>query len=67
MNIEKSSALLVIDIQQEDFMEMNESNAGSNRSKIVFDHSCWKPDVTSGVLREECLAVLKDYFGRKAE
>ena len=25
MNIEKSSALLVIDIQQEDFMEMNES------------------------------------------
>lgn len=42
-------------------------NAGSNCSKIVFDHSCWKPDVTSGVLREECLAVLKDYFGRKAE
>lgn len=31
MNIEKSSALLVIDIQQEDFTEMNDSNASSPR------------------------------------
>ena len=38
---------------------------GSNCSQIVFDHSNWKPDVTSGVLREESLSVLKDYFGKK--
>ena len=37
-------------------------NEGCNCSKIVFDHSFWQPQVTSGVLREESLAVLKDYF-----
>ncbi len=40
-------------------------SAGCNCSKIVFDHSSWKPEVTSGVLREECLATLQDYFGKK--
>lgn len=40
-------------------------NQGSNCSKIVFEHSYWKPDVTSGILKEECLAVLEKYFGSK--
>lgn len=35
---------------------------GCNCSKIVFDHSSFRPNVTSGVLRDESLAVLKDYF-----
>ena len=33
-----------------------------NCSKIVFDHSFWKPEVVAGVLKEESLEVLKDYF-----
>lgn len=37
---------------------------GCNCSKIVFDHSCWQPQVTAGVLREESLAVLQEYFGK---
>lgn len=37
---------------------------GCNCSKIVFDNSSRKPQVTSGVLRDECLAVLKAYFGK---
>ena len=44
-------------------------NSEKSSALFVIDtqHSCWKPDATSGVLREKCLAVLKDYFGRKAE
>ena len=38
-------------------------NQGCNCSKIVFDHSFWQPQVTEGVLREESLVVLKEYFG----
>ena len=38
-------------------------NEGCNCSQMVFDHSFWHPQVTAGVLREESLAVLKDYFG----
>ncbi|MFR0953844.1 MAG: hypothetical protein ACLSGK_14040 [Lachnospiraceae bacterium] len=37
-------------------------NAGCNCSGMVFKNSFWKPQVTSGVLREESLAVLKEYF-----
>ncbi len=37
-------------------------NEGCNCSKIVFDNSFHKPEVTVGVLREESLAVLRDYF-----
>ena len=33
-----------------------------NCSKIVFDNSFWKPEVTAGVLREECIEVLESYF-----
>lgn len=36
---------------------------GCNCSKIVFDNSSWQPQVTAGVLRDESLAILKDYFG----
>ena len=37
-------------------------NEGCNCSKMVFDHSFWRPQVTAGVLREESIAILKDYF-----
>ena len=33
-----------------------------NCSRIVFEHSFWKPKVTAGVLKEESLEVLKNYF-----
>ncbi|PWM38183.1 MAG: nucleoside deaminase [Clostridiales bacterium] len=36
---------------------------GCNCSKLVFDNSFWQPQVTEGVLREESLAVLQEYFG----
>lgn len=39
-------------------------NEGCNCSQMVFDHSFHHPQVTSGVLREESLSVLKDYFGK---
>ena len=35
---------------------------GCDCSHIVFEHSGWQPKVTSGVLREDCLAVLDDFF-----
>ena len=35
---------------------------GSACSKIVFDHSDHRPDVTAGVLRDECCQVLREYF-----
>ncbi|MFA9464019.1 MAG: nucleoside deaminase [Velocimicrobium sp.] len=37
---------------------------GSNCSKIVFDNSPFKPSVTVGVLREESLEILTNYFTR---
>lgn len=37
-------------------------NKGCDCSRIVFDNSFWKPNVTSGVLREESLRILKEYF-----
>lgn len=39
-------------------------NKGCHCSKMVFDNSLWRPQVTEGVLREESLAVLKAYFGK---
>lgn len=39
-------------------------NEGCECSRIVFENSFWKPSVTSGVLREDSLAVLKEYFSR---
>ena len=35
---------------------------GCECSKLVFDHSFWRPEVTAGVLREESLAILENYF-----
>ena len=37
-------------------------NEGCNCSKMVFDNSFWQPQVTTGVLREESLVILKAYF-----
>ncbi len=38
-------------------------NIGCNCSRIVFENSFYSPEVTSGILREESLEVLKAYFG----
>lgn len=40
---------------------LNEEN-GSACSKIVFQYSACRPDVTAGVLREESLEILRRYF-----
>ena len=42
-------------------------NSGCNCSSMVFKNSFWKPQVTSGVLRKESLAVLKEYFEKHAK
>ena len=38
-------------------------NKGCNCSKMVFENSFWQPQVTTGILREESLQILKEYFG----
>ena len=45
-------------------MELEEilGNEGCNCSRIVFENSFWQPEVKSGVLRDEALEVLKNYF-----
>ncbi|KIR01213.1 tRNA-specific adenosine-34 deaminase [Lachnospiraceae bacterium TWA4] len=35
---------------------------GSNCSQMVFEHSNHKPEVCAGILREESINVLKNYF-----
>ncbi len=40
---------------------------GSECSKIVFENSHVKPQVEAGVMREESLAVLKDYFSHNGK
>lgn len=35
---------------------------GSDCSHLVFSHSDHQPEVTAGVLRQECLEVLQSYF-----
>ena len=35
---------------------------GSDGSHLVFSHSDHQPEVTAGVLRQECLEVLRAYF-----
>ena len=37
-------------------------NKGCNCSKMVFDNSFWHIQVTEGIMREEALTVLKEYF-----
>ncbi len=38
---------------------------GCNCSEMVFRNSSWQPRVTEGVLREESLVILKEYFGKR--
>ena len=38
---------------------------GCECSRIVFENSSRKPEVTAGVLREEAIAVLAEYFGNR--
>ena len=40
-------------------------NKGCNCSEIVFNNSFWRPQITESVLREESLAVLKEYFQKQ--
>ncbi len=47
-----------------DDLEQLLGNRGCNCSRIVFENSFWQPDVTSGILREESLAILREYFAR---
>lgn len=42
-------------------------NKGCNCSKMVFDNSFWKPEVTEGVLRNESLSILQKYFSKHAK
>lgn len=37
-------------------------NKGCECSKMVFENSFWKPEVTSGILRDKSLEILKNYF-----
>ena len=39
-------------------------NEGCSCSQMVFDHSFWQPQVTAGVLREESLSILREYFSK---
>ena len=39
-------------------------NEGCNCSSMVFENSFWKPEVSAHVLREECLPILEEYFGK---
>ena len=40
---------------------------GCDCSRIVFENSFWKPEVTGGVLREQALEILAAYFENHAE
>ena len=40
---------------------------GCECSRIVFENSSRKPEVTSGVLREEAITVLAEYFGNSGK
>ena len=42
-------------------------NVGCCCSQMVFDHSFWQPQVTAGVLREESLSILREYFSKHAK
>lgn len=42
-------------------------NEGCSCSQIVFDHSFWKPQATAGILRDESLTILADYFSKHSK
>ena len=50
-----------------DDLERILGNEGCNCSKMVFDHSFWRPQVTAGVLRDDSIAILKDYFANHSK
>lgn len=55
---------LVYAASNEDLSEILHET-GSNCSKIVFDNSTFhRPQVTSGIMREEAVKILKDYFSK---
>ena len=35
---------------------------GNDCAELVFERSHWRPEVTAGVMREESICVLRDYF-----
>ena len=41
---------------------VEKGNEGCNCSRMVFEGSFRKPEVTAGILAEEALQVLSDYF-----
>ena len=45
-----------------DDLETILGNKGCNCSALVFENSFWHPQVTPGVLRQESLQVLENYF-----
>ena len=48
-------------------LEVILGNEGCCCSQMVFDHSFWQPQVTAGVLREESLSILREYFSKHAK
>ena len=50
-----------------DDLERILGNEGCNCSKMVFDNYSWRPQVTAGVLRDESIAILKDYFANHSK
>ena len=42
-------------------------NEGCNCFQMVFENSFWHPQVSSSVLQEDSLAILKEYFGTHAK
>lgn len=45
-------------------LEATMNKEGCNSSQITFDEMGRGPKVTSGVLEDESIEVLKDYFGK---
>ena len=39
-------------------------NDGCSCSRIVFENSFWKPELTAGILKEQAVEVLRDYFDK---
>ena len=53
---------LVYGASNDDLEKILGNEGGCNCSRIVFENSFWKPDVTEGVLREESIKVLEEYY-----
>lgn len=53
---------LVYGASNDDLEKILGNEGGCNCSRIVFENSFWKPDVTEGVLSEESIKVLEEYF-----